>query len=179
MKVSIKKITLLSLLLVFVVPGKIYAHCPLCTGGAGAAAIAAAYFGVKYGALGVFLGAFAVALSLMIAHKLPEKFKYQSQVVFWALYLSTVVPFYFMFKGDYTSKYISISGDYGSMLNRTYLIDLYLIGLVVGSLIVYFSPRLSAALSKARGGKSIKFQGMIINFVLLFVAALVLQYWPR
>ncbi len=175
---KIKKMVGLSLLLVFVVPGKIYAHCPLCTGGAGAAALAAAYFGVKYGALGVFLGAFAIALALWFAHKLTEKFKYQSQLIFWAVYLSTVIPFYFMFKGDYTSKYISISGDYGSILNRTYLIDLYLIGLVVGSLIVYVSPKLSAVLTKKRG-KSVKFQGMIINFALLLVAAVVLQYWPR
>jgi len=176
---KIKKILGLSLLLVFVIPGKIYAHCPLCTGGAGAAAVAAAYFGVKYGALGVFLGAFAIALAFWFAHKLPEKFKYQSQLIFWAIYLSTVIPFYFMFKGDYTSKYISISGDYGSVLNRTYLIDLYLIGLVVGSLIVYLSPKLSIALSKARGGKSVKFQGMIINFTLLLIAAVILQFWPR
>jgi len=176
---NMKKIVGLSLLLTVVIPGKIYAHCPLCTGGAGAAALAAAYFGVKYGALGVFLGAFAVALSLMIASKLPEKFKYQSQLVFWGLYLSTVIPFYFMFRGDYTSKYISISGDYGSVLNRTYLIDLYLVGLVVGSLIVYFSPKLSAQLTKARGGRSFKFQGLTVNFGLLFLVALVLQLWPR
>ncbi len=174
-----KKITALSVLLAFVISGKIYAHCPLCTGGAGAAAVAAAYFGVKYGALGVFLGAFAIALSLWFAHKLPKKFKFQPQVVFWAIYLSTVIPFYFMFKGDYTSKYVSISGDYGSILNRTYLIDLYLIGLVVGSLIVYFAPKLSAAVTKERSGKSIKFQGLLINFSLLLIAALILQYWPR
>ncbi len=176
---KIKKIVGLSFLLALVVPGRIYAHCPLCTGGAGAAAVAAAYLGVKYGALGVFLGAFAIALALWFAHKLPEKFKYQPQLIFWALYLSTVIPFYFMFKGDYTSKYISISGDYGSVLNRTYLIDLYLVGLVVGSLIVYFSPKLSAILTKMRGGKSIKFQGLIINSLLLLIAAVILQYWPR
>jgi hypothetical protein len=174
-----KKLTILTFLSTFLFPGNVYAHCPLCTGGAGAAAVAAAYFGVKYGSLGVLLGGFAVALSLWIAHKPKQKFKLQSQVLFWAIYLSTIIPFYFMFKGDYVSKYISMNDDYGSLLNRTYLIDLFIVGALLGSIIVYVSPKLSSALSAKRGGESIRFQGLIINFTLLIVGSVILQFWPR
>ena len=160
-------------------PVKVYAHCPLCTAGAGAAAVAAAYFGVKYGALGVFLGGFSVALSLWIAHKPKQKFKYQSQILFWAIYLSTIIPFYFMFRGDYTSKYVFLGDDYGSIFNRTYLINLFLIGSILGSLIVYVSPKVNAALTKLRQGKSIRFQGLIINFLMLIIAGVIMQVWPR
>lgn len=161
-------------------PVKVSAHCPLCTGGAGAAAAAAAYFGVKYGALGVFLGGFAIALSLWIA-RLPKKqyFKKQYFVLFWSVFLSTILPFYFMFKGDYVSRYITLGGEYGSITNRTYLIDLFIIGSILGALLVYFSPTISAWLTKARGGRMIKFQGLTITFVLLILGSILLQVWPR
>lgn len=170
----------LTAVLTLLTPIKTSAHCPLCTGGAGAAAVAAAYFGVKYGALGVLLGGFTIALSLWLAHK-PKKeyFKHQSKVLFWLIYSSTIIPFYYMFKGDYVSRYISFGGDYGSMTNRTYLIDLFIVGAILGSLIVYWSPDLSAWISKKRDGKHIKFQGLILNFVLLLLGGILLQVWPR
>lgn len=177
-----KKLYILGLTaaLTILMPVRVSAHCPLCTGGAGAAAVAAAYFGIKYGALGVFLGGFTTALALWIAHKPKKQYiKQQLVVLFWVIYLSTIIPFYFMFKGDYVSRYISMGGDYGSLTNRTYLLDLFVVGGVVGSLIVYLAPNLSAWISKKRGGKKIKFQGLLINFVLLIVAGVILQVWPR
>lgn len=159
---------------------KASAHCPLCTGGAGAAAAAAAYFGVSYGSLGVLLGGFTTALSLWLARK-PNKdyFKHQATVIFWAIYASTLLPLYFMFKGDYVSRYISIAGEYGSLLNRTYLLDLFIVGTLLGSLILYYSPRISRWISAVRGGKFIKFQGLIVTFALLILGAVLLQVWPR
>jgi hypothetical protein len=102
----------LTAVLTLFTPAKVSAHCPLCTGGAGAAAIAAAYFGVTYGSLGVLLGGFTTALALWIAHR-PKKqyFSQQIVVLFWAIYLSTIIPFYFMFRGDYVSRYFSFGGD--------------------------------------------------------------------
>jgi len=165
--------------LTILIPGKVSAHCPLCTGGAGAAAVVAAYFGVKYGALGVLLGGFSVALGLWIAHKPKQRFKYQSLILFWAIYLSTIIPFYYMFRGDYVSKYISMNDDYGSLLNRTYLIDLFIIGAVLGSIALFVAPKLSLVLSEKRGGKSIRFQGLLISFALLILSSVILQFWPR
>lgn len=166
--------------LTLLAPVKVYAHCPLCTGGAGAAAAAAAYFGVKYGAIGVFLGGFTTALALWLAHK-PKKhyIKKQPLLLFWAIYLSTIIPFYHMFKGDYVSRYISLGGDFGSLTNRTYLLDLFVVGAVIGSIIVYLAPRLSAWISSRRGGRHVRYQGLIINFALLIIGGILLQVWPR
>lgn len=177
-----KKLSILSFAIsaAFLTSAKVSAHCPLCTGGAGAAAVAAAYFGVKYGALGVLLGGFTTALALWLAHKPNRQYiQKQSTILFWAIYLSTVIPFYYMFRGDYTSYYLSWGGDYGSWTNRTYLFDLFVIGTIAGSLIVFLSPRVSAWISRKRGGKQIRFQGLLITFALLGVAGAMLQVWPR
>jgi hypothetical protein len=45
----------LALLLSLALPAKALAHCPLCVGGAGAAAALASFLGVKYGAISVLL----------------------------------------------------------------------------------------------------------------------------
>lgn len=162
------------------VPVKAFAHCPLCTGGAGAAAAVAVLLGVKYGAIAVFMGAFSVALGLWLSHKVKRQyFKYQNVVLFWAIYLSTLLPLYPFLKGDYLSQYVSLGGGYGSWLNRTYLIDLFIVGSILGSLIVYFSPKLSAYIAKKREGKMIPFQGLVITFILLIATAIIIQFIPR
>lgn len=125
------------------------------------------------------MGGFAVALSLLIANRLPEKFKFQNVLVAWAIYLTTLIPLYPFLKGDFTAWAASIAGDYGSMLNRTYLIDLFIVGSIIGSLIVLYSMKLSSYITQQRDGKMIKFQGLIITFVLLMVGALGMQLWPR
>lgn len=48
-------------------PRATFAHCPLCTIGAGAAAVGAAWLGVSYMVIGVFLGAFGLAIGLWTA----------------------------------------------------------------------------------------------------------------
>ncbi|OYX36343.1 hypothetical protein B7Z00_04820 [Candidatus Saccharibacteria bacterium 32-50-10] len=165
--------------LISLVPTKVFAHCPLCVGGAGAAAALASVMGVKYGAIGVFMGGFAVALSLFIVNRLPKKFKYQNVVVGWLIYLTTLIPMYPFLKGDYVSWFISAGGDYGSLLNKTYLIDLFIVGSIIGSLIVLYSMKLSTRITEKRGGKQIKFQGMILTFSLLIISVMILQLWPR
>lgn len=177
-----KKLLMLSVSstsLAVLLPAKALAHCPLCVGGAGAAAAVATLLGVKYGAIGVFMGGFAVALGLWIPRLLKKHyFKYQHIVLFWVIYLSTLLPMYPFLKGDYVSKFVSVSGEYGSWLNTTYLIDLFIVGAGLGSFIVYVSPKISARISKKRG-RTVKFQGLIITFTLLILAAVMLQVWPR
>jgi len=155
------------------------AHCPLCTGGAGAAAAAAALLGVEYGAIGVFIGAFATALSLWFPRLIKKQyFKHQRKVLVVAFYLSTVLPLY-PFMKDYYSVYVSISGGYGSLLNRTYLINWFLVGLVAGTLIMWASPYLSRKISQLRDGRVIRYQGLLLTFVLLMLAGIVMQVLPR
>lgn len=170
----------LSSLATLLVPTKALAHCPLCTGGAGVAAAMAALLGVKYGAIAVFMGAFSVALGLWLSRKVKRQYvKHQSTILFWVIYLSTLLPMYPFLNGDYLSQYVSLSGDYGGLLNRTYLIDLFIVGSAVGSLIVYFSPKLSAYISQKRNGKMLPFQGLIITFLLLTLVSVGIQFIPR
>lgn len=168
-----------AILFLSLLPTKVLAHCPLCVGGAGAAAALASFLGVKYGAIGIFMGGFAVALSLLIANRLPKKFKYQNVIVAWLIYLTTLIPLYPFLKGDITAWAASIAGDYGSLLNRTYLLDLFIVGSIIGSLIVLYSMKLSSYITQRRDGKMIRFQGLIITFALLIVSAIGMQLWPR
>ena len=168
-----------AILFLSLIPAKVLAHCPLCVGGAGAAAALASFLGVKYGAIGVFMGGFAVALSLLIANRLPEKFKFQNIIVAWVIYLTTLLPLYPFLRGDITPWIVSIGGEFGSMLNRTYLIDLFIIGSIIGSLIVLYSMKLSSCITQQRNGETIKFQGLLLTFALLIISAVGMQLWPR
>ena len=165
--------------LLSLIPAKVMAHCPLCVGGAGAAAALASFFGVSYGAIGVFMGGFAVALSLLIVNRLPEKIPYQNIIVGWLIYLSTIIPLYPFLKGDIVPWAVSISGEYGSLMNRVYLIDLFIVGSIIGSLIVLYSMKFSSYITGMRDGKTIKFQGLLLTFALLVIAAVGMQLWPR
>lgn len=156
-----------------------YAHCPLCTAAAGTAAGLAATIGVKFGAIGVFMGGFATALGLWIGRLVKKRYlPRQNLVLFWAVYLSTLLPL-IPFMKDYTSWYIFWRGDYGSIFNRTYLINLFLVGALLGSFIVYGGPRLSALLTRLRGGMMFKYQGIIITNALLVMAAILMQVLRR
>lgn len=152
-----------------------YAHCPLCTAGAGAMAGAAALLGIKYGVIGIFIGAFATALGLWTPRLIKRQyFPKQRLLVFWVVYLSTLLPL-LPFTKDYSSVFISLSGEYGSLLNKTYLINWFIIGAIIGSLIVWLSPRLSGLITTWRKGKRLRFQGLLVTFVLLLVAGVLMQ----
>ena len=175
MKTSPAKLGIIGLALSLLTTGLTRAHCPLCTGGAAAAAGAAALLGVSYGAIGVFLGAFATAMGFWLPRLIKKRYiPYQKQVVFWAVYLSTLLPL-IPFTRDYSSVYISWFGDYGSIGNRTYLINWFIIGAVLGSLIVWVSPAISVKLTEWRKGRSIRFQGLGITFGLLIAVAILMQ----
>jgi len=175
MKPKIAKLSSLGLSLALFNTALVHAHCPLCTGGAAAAAGAAALLGVNYGAIGVFLGAFAAALGLWIPRLIKKSYlPYQQQLVFGAVYLSTLLPL-IPFTRDYGSIYVSWGDDYGSLTNRTYLINWFIIGAVLGSIIIWLSPFISAKIIKLRQGKSIRFQGLAITFSLLLITGTLIQ----
>lgn len=152
-----------------------HAHCPLCTAGAAVAAGLAALLGVKYGAIGVFLGGFATALGLWVSRLVQkQQIPWKNILLFLAVYLFTLLPLV-PFTKDYSSRYISWGGDYGSLFNRTYLINWFIVGAIFGSLIVYFAPRLSVAVTKLRGGSTFKFQGVLLTFLILSITAFLMQ----
>jgi hypothetical protein len=151
-----------------------YAHCPLCTIGAGAAAVGAAYLGVSNAAIGVFIGAFAVAIGSWIHKKIKRKFIWgQESLIVIISFATTVLPLLPIITG-YTSVYISWVGDYGSLFNRTYLINLFLMGSIVGAVIMAVTPAISKRITHIRK-KTLPFQGVTIIFALLIIASIIFQ----
>ncbi|MBU0981661.1 hypothetical protein KKC94_03120 [Patescibacteria group bacterium] len=151
-------------------PKMAFAHCPLCTVGAGSAALLATWLGINTLSIGLFIGAFAMAMALWV-EKISRKFYTgKANIAFLivaAVFLTTILPLLPMMPGE-THFSIFLTGNYGSILNRTYLINLFLIGSLIGGLIMYLSPFFSKQLSKIKA-KKIPFQGMIISFLTLLI----------
>lgn len=170
-----KKLSLGLLLAVLSLPKVISAHCPLCTIGAGAAAVGAAYLGVSGFIIGLFIGAASLALGLWTSKLIKKKYiPLQDMIIALVAFLSITIPILPLIQ-SYSSVYISWAGDYGSLLNRTYLINLFLLGSIFGAFILSITPILSKKLSKIRSGKLIPFQGVLITFLILAIVALVAE----
>ncbi len=147
-----------------------FAHCPLCTVGAGAAAAGAAWLGVDNIVIGIFLGASALAMGLWFSRLIKKKYvPLQKLAISSFSFASIIIPVLPLMKG-YSSIYVSLAGGYGSLLNRTYLINLFLLGSIIGAAIVAAAPSISSAITGKRG-KTIPYQGIILTFSLLAIAA--------
>src|SRR3989338_5154840 len=153
----------------------VYAHCPLCTAGAAVAAGGAAWLGVNNAAIGVFIGAFAVSMGWWISNLIKKKYiPFQRQLII-ALSFATTIPHLMpIMKGIYPIL-IPIAGDYGSLLNRTYLINAFLMGSIIGGFIVSITPWLSKKITDACKGKTLPYQGITLTFGLLAIAGILLQ----
>jgi len=150
------------------------AHCPLCTIGAGAAAMGASYLGVKDAAIGVFIGAFAVALGFWSAKLIKKNYlKYQSELIIVLVFILTIVPISQVVK-SYIPFYINWGGGYGTIFHRTYIINSMFFGSLIGAIIMVFSPWLSRKI-KEKFHIAVPFQTMIMIFLLLIISGLILQ----
>ncbi len=147
-----------------------HAHCPLCTAGAGVLALSAAKLGVGPMPIGIFLGAFAVALGLWVARLLKRQYLPRQKVLLAVFsFATTIFPLQAVL-ADNASVYLPFWGEYG----KTFVINLFVVGAVVGGLLILSSPYLSRKLALARGGEMYPFQGMVITLVLLVSAAAVI-----
>ncbi len=152
------------------------AHCPLCTMGAAAAAGGAMYLGVNTIVVGLFIGAFAVSTGWWISRALKkEYFSGQKWALIVLSFLLTIIPIMPLIPGI-TPLYISMMGDYGSLLNRTYLLNNFLLGSVVGGTIVSSTPWMSGKITAIRKGKMLPFQGVILTLALLVVIGVIIQF---
>lgn len=159
---------------ILLLPATTQAHCPLCTAGAGALAILAASLGVSTPTVGVFIGAFALALALWFPKLIKKKyFPQQDFVVATIIFLSTIIPLIPLIR-EYRPLYISLVGEYGSLLHNTYTINIFLVGAVVGAFLLYVSPRVSKKMTEVRG-RTASYQGLSITFGLLIIVGVVFQ----
>lgn len=152
------------------------AHCPLCTIGAAAAAGGAVWLGVNKMVVSLFIGAFAVSMGWWVSKLVKKKYiPFQKAVIILISFLLTVLPILPII--TYAKPiFISLAGDYGSLLNRTYLVDLSLIGSLIGGIVVSLAPGISSRLSNIRKGRKIPYQGIIVTFLSLITVALIIQF---
>ncbi|MEX0920095.1 MAG: hypothetical protein WDZ69_00760 [Candidatus Pacearchaeota archaeon] len=151
------------------------AHCPLCTAGAGAAAVGASWLGVSNIIIGLFIGAFAVSMGLWFARIIPKQyFPFQKSLIVLASFIFTIFPILYLISMTYPLQ-ISLFGNYGSLFNRIYMVDLSLIGSIFGGLIVMASPSISKRVSKLSKGRIIPFQGVAITILSLIIAGVLIQ----
>jgi len=147
------------------------AHCPLCTIGAGGAALLAAYFGISAAPVGVFVGAFGLAAGLWSAKLIRRRYVRGQASILGALsFASVVIPVMPMMQ-QYYSLYLPWVGDYG----YTFAIDKFLVGAIVGAVALYSAPFLSRKLARLRGDKMVPYQGMLISLATLLFASGLLE----
>jgi|SRR3989344_324698 len=173
-----KLLYLLSLFPLFFI-NTVEAHCPLCTAGAVIAAGGAAYLGVNSIVIGIFIGAFAVSMGLWVSKLIKKQYiPYQTWLLVLISFLTTVLPVIFALPNsehEVYPLYLSIAGDYGSLLNRTYLFNKSLIGSILGGIIIFFTPGISKFVTKFRQGKTFPFQGVAITLCTLIIIGAIAQ----
>ena len=168
-----KKLIATLIIIGFAIAKPVLAHCPLCTVGAGAAAIGATWLGIGNIPVGIFIGAFAVALGAWISRLIKKEYvPRQRDLLIGFSFFSTVLPLFPMME-EYSSIYIPWLGDYG----KTYLIKLFLVGAIIGGVIILLAPRLSKKITSINKGRMIPYQGLVVTFTLLLIASLISELW--
>ncbi len=151
------------------------AHCPLCTAGAAALGGGAMWLGISPIVIGLFIGGFAAALGLWVNRIIKtKKIRYQEQLVILAMFLLTVIPL-LPIMGSLIGIPVSIAGGYGSLLNTVYMVDVFLVGSIIGGVIVLASPWLSRKITEIRKGQKIPYQGMAVTLATMLVLGVALQ----
>ncbi len=171
----IKKILLIVMLPVFLIflVDIVSAHCPLCTIGAGAAAAGAVWLGVSKVVVALFIGAFAMSMGMWFARVIEKRKKFipfQSPLIIIGVFLLTILPLIPIVKavGPLDMSFI---GNYGTI----YVFNYSLGSSLLGGIITFISPKINKKIREKRNGKGIPFQGILLTFLLLAIAALIIQ----
>jgi hypothetical protein len=147
--------------------------------GAAAAAGGAMWLGVSGTVVALFIGAFAVSMGLWIGRIIKKQYiPHQTAWITLVSFATTALPVLpFMMSGtpgDYIPIFISWAGEYGSLLNRTYLINIPLIATLVGAGIVLAAPWMSRKITDLRG-ETLPYQGVSLTLIILIISATALQ----
>ncbi len=167
------------LFLFFLIPlftSVVSAHCPLCVMGAGVAATGALWLGVEKHVVGLFIGAFGMSMGMWFAKLVKKKYvPFQRTLIILVTFFATLLPIMPILAHN-EGLLIDLLGNYGSLLNRTYVVNISLLTGLTGGIITFFSPAFSKKLKEKTNGRGLPFQTILITFALLFVLALILQY---
>ncbi|MBI4447947.1 hypothetical protein HY643_03125 [Candidatus Woesearchaeota archaeon] len=171
----LKKLLLLTPFSFLFLLSEVSAHCPLCTVGAVALAGGATLIGVNQAAIGLFIGAFAASMGWWVSGLIKKKYiPGQRAALVLFSFATTVIPLLKLMDGI-KPVYISLIGNYGSLLNRTYILNLFLVGSILGLIVVSLTPWISKKIVNLRNGKLMPFQGVLLTFVLLLIGAVLMQ----
>ena len=155
----------------------VMAHCPLCTAGAGAGIMAARLYGIDDSIVGIFIGALIVSSALWFNKWLKKKidFPLQEAVLVILTFFMTVVPFYYA--GLITNfEMVRSMPEHHSILGfGVFGIDKLLLGIIVGTLGIWFVFRLSDSIKEARQKVLWPYQGL--SFMMIAVFILSLAFW--
>lgn len=152
------------------------AHCPLCTIGAGVVAVAAAKIGISIPVIALFIGAFAGAMGAWIARILPWKIPHKETILALLSYITTAIPLQPLIGYQYTSIPVYILGEYGTILNKTYLVNLYITMSIIGTIIMFIMPHISKQFTTlTKREKPLPYQGIILTFGILTLLSIIIE----
>ncbi len=153
------------------------AHCPLCTAGVAVAAGGALWLGMDLLVISLLVGALAVSTGWWLSKYIKKQYVRQQRaaIVLLSFALTTLPLLSLPIFNGITPLYISWFGSYGSLFNRTYLLNTFLLGSIMGGTIVCLTPWLSKKISQLRNGKMIPFQGVGLTLLLLLLTSVLLQ----
>ena len=171
---SLKKNLSILLSLPILLAESVSAHCPLCTVGVGVAAAGAVWLGVSKVVVALLIGAFAMSMGMWFSRAIEKRKKFipfQSPLIIIGVFFLTVLPLMPIVKAV-GPLYLSFVGDYG----RTYALNYSLISSLFGGIITFASPEINKKIREKRNGKGIPFQGVLLTFFLLTIAAAIIQF---
>lgn len=167
-------ITILVLLFIALNPVA-YAHCPLCTGAIGAAAISAKYYGLDSTIIGLLIGAFGISTGLWVGLKIKQYIKFQFWIIAILSFLLTVIPL-LAISSDTAIVPILLAGKEGSTLNKVYFVNKILLGSIIGGLITFITYFLHIYIKKLNGKVLFPFQGVLLTLFFLVISGLLLHF---
>lgn len=157
-----KKIILMLLAALLLIPSFVSAHCPLCTIAAGSAVTSARIFGLSDIATGILFGAFMISGALWLDRILRKRnnhknyIPFQSPIIVLLSVLSTIASFYF-------------TNFYGPA--RWFGIYDIFVGLILGSAILYSVFHFHFHLRKINNNRNfIPLQGLVMVLASMIIS---------
>ena len=164
----------LSIVLLLFNAFQVMAHCPLCTGAVGMAAVTAKYYGMDPSIIGLFVGAFGISTGLWFGRWLQKKtgrtyIPFQFAVMTILSFVLTVVPLRFI---STDNIYLPLLwwGEPGSMFNKIYWVDKIIFGSVLGGLLTVIGYGVHHLIKQVHGRVLFPFQGIAITLAFLVIA---------
>lgn len=145
----------------------VYAHCPLCTGAIGMAAVSMKYYGVDTSIIGIFIGAFAISTGLWIGRKIKRQYiRFQLPIIVLASFLLTVLPLSSIDGGNVFFP-VLLFGEPGSVFNKIYWVNKIIFASIIGSMTTLAAFWIHNKVKKVNGGVLFPYQGLVFTLVLL------------